>query len=533
MFPTVGEVLELPPLRQGRPRVVAGVSGLGRRVRWTHVAELPDIAHLLSGGELLLSTGVALPGTDDGLVRFIDELAEVEVSGVVIELGRRFDQTLPEALIEAAGQRGLPLIELRRETPFVRVTEAVHALIVDAQVAELRMSEQVHQTFTELSMQGAPPTEVLRQTARMARAPVVLENLSHQVLAFDPAGSSSEDLLERWESRSRAVSVPGRTGYSAESHWLVTTVGARGTDWGRLIICLPAPPSPRQVMLVERSSATLALNRLVERDRESLERQTHRTLLTGILTEGIPAADVRLRARALGVELEHRNLVGLVVRLVNPPDAALELQGEIRELADIAADSFRGLRALGLVGVLDDQSVGILLSTTPRTSVDAVLDRFAAKVRQQCDDGREPLIAAGSVVTDVLELRRSFEEAGQVAEAASLQPGRPIFRLPDVRLRGLVQLLKEDVRLQTYVERELGPLLVHDTAQHGDLVAMLRTYLDAGRNKSVAAGRANMSRPAFYERLNRIQRTLGSDLDDVETCLSLHVALLGLDAVRS
>jgi purine catabolism regulator len=41
-----------------------------------------------------------------------------------------------------------------------------------------------------------------------------------------------------------------------------------------------------------------------------------------------------------------------------------------------------------------------------------------------------------------------------------------------------------------------------------------------------------MSRPSFYERLHRIERVLAVDLDSVESCLSLHVALLGLDALR-
>ena len=42
-----------------------------------------------------------------------------------------------------------------------------------------------------------------------------------------------------------------------------------------------------------------------------------------------------------------------------------------------------------------------------------------------------------------------------------------------------------------------------------------------------------MSRPSFYDRLRRIEKVLGVDLDDVETCLSLHVALIALDAVRN
>ncbi len=63
-------------------------------------------------------------------------------------------------------------------------------------------------------------------------------------------------------------------------------------------------------------------------------------------------------------------------------------------------------------------------------------------------------------------------------------------------------------------------------------MATLRTYLDNGRNKSAAAAAAHLSRPAFYERLTRIGRILDVDLDAVPACLSLHVALLALDAIH-
>jgi purine catabolism regulator len=77
MYPTVSEVLALPALRQGRPHVVAGSAGLDRPVRWAHVAEVADIAHLLRGGELVLTTGVALPDDGPSLARYVADLAEV------------------------------------------------------------------------------------------------------------------------------------------------------------------------------------------------------------------------------------------------------------------------------------------------------------------------------------------------------------------------------------------------------------------------------------------------------------------------
>ncbi|WP_035846083.1 PucR family transcriptional regulator [Kitasatospora azatica] len=546
MLPTVARVLDLDVMRRGLPQVVAGADRLEQPVRWVHVSELPDVAGMLQGGELVLTTGIALPEDREGLARYVRELVEIGVAGLVVEFGRRYFDTLPRALVHAAEQRGLPLIVLRRELRFVAVTEAVHALVVNAQLEQLRASEAVHQVFNELAVEGAEPTEVLRQIARMAGRPVVLENLSHQVLAHDPAGRTEDELLENWERRSRAVRPSGRTGHDPRSGWLVTTVGARGEDWGRLVLvddpgALPGQESHPATMLLERGAATLALNRLLVRDRESLERQTHRTLLSGILTHALTVSEVALRAQALGVPLEGRRLVGVVLRRRGGPlPAALEAQARLRDFTELAAGAARASRLAALVGALDDEGVGLLIALGSQQDEHAALESFAASLRRLvADSGKEsapPVVAVGSSVGSVRDARRTLMEATQVADAALHDaPGAraaSYYRLPDVRLRGLLHLLRDDARLQTYVERELGPLLAHDAEHGSQLVQLLRVYLEQGRNKSAAADAAHLSRPSFYDRLHKVERILAVDLDQVESCLSLHVALLALDAVR-
>ncbi|MFY1671933.1 PucR family transcriptional regulator [Plantactinospora sp. WMMB334] len=578
MFPTVREVLALAPVRHGGPRVVAGAAGLDRAVRWVHAAEVPDIAALLSGGELVLTTGIGLPADDAGLRAFVGELADVGVSGLVVELGRRYPAAVPRAMVAAAERRQLPLVELCRVTPFVRITEAVHGLIVDAQLAELRATEEIHQRFTELSVEGAEPAEVVRQAAELAGCPVVLENLSRQVLCHDPAGESAELLLRGWEQHSRRIRpTTGRTGYDPDAGWLCTTVGARGQDWGRLLLRWPAgelpaapdAPPTRLTILIERAASTLALGRLIRRDAEGLERQIHRTLLTALLDHTRPVDEVALRARALGVPLDRRHLVGVVVRYradepggTGPVAAGPASQARLRDLAEAVSQALREAELSGLTSTLDDQAVGALLALREAGQEEPALAAFAAALdRVRLDagpaatdrirpDASPPvtgphaarpypapgavIVAAGSGVASVREARRSLIEARQVADAA--RRGRrdlPVFRLPQVGLAGLLHLLRDEPRLQTFVERELGPLLAHD-AEHPreHLLDTLRGYLESGRNKSAAAAAAHLSRPAFYERLARISRILRVDLDSVDDCLSLHVALLALDAVR-
>ncbi len=539
MAPTMADVLALQALAAGGPRVVAGASRLDTPVRWAHVAEIPEIPTLLRGGELVLTTGIGLPTDPAGRAAFLRALADVPVAGLVVELGRAFVGRLPAAMVTQAEQLGLVLVELPREVAFVEVTEAVHALVLDAQIALMRATQAVHEAFTEMSVEGAEPEHVLRLVARLARTPVVLENLAHQVLAHDAAGGDPGRLLDRWESRSRQARPEGRTGWDADAGLLVTTVGARGHDWGRLLLVRPEPPEPLDVLLVERAAATLALNRLLARDLEGLERQTHRSLLAALLAHTEPDADVVLRARALGVPLEGRRLLGVVVRPWSPPGSptgGLEGQARLRDLGECVAHAARAAGVAALVGALDDRGIGVLAALSPRQRDVDVLPLLADEVRRSVK-GRLPhvdadrlVVAAGSVVGGPRDARRSLVEAGQVADAAAhLSTTAPFLRLPDLRLRGLLQLLRDDPRVHTFTEREIGALLAHDAATGDDLTGTLRTYLAAGRNKSVAAQRAHLSRPAFYDRLAKVEQVLRADLDDVETCTSLHVALLAHD----
>jgi purine catabolism regulator len=157
-----------------------------------------------------------------------------------------------------------------------------------------------------------------------------------------------------------------------------------------------------------------------------------------------------------------------------------------------------------------------------------VLTRLAGRIRERIGG---VVIGVGTGTGSIRDVRRSFLEATQVADvAADVRGGPPFYRLPDLRLRGLIHLLRDDPRLQTFVERELGPLLAAGSG--GELLDVLAAYLASGGNKAEAAKRSHLARPTFYERLRRIERILGTGLDSAESRTSLHVALLALEAGR-
>jgi PucR family transcriptional regulator, purine catabolism regulatory protein len=539
MLPSLDEVLAMEVCRRGRPAVVAGHDRLDTPVRWVHAIELTDVARLLRGGELVLSTGIALPDDDRLLTAYVTELADVGVAGLAVELGRRYAGSLPGALVAAAKQAGLPLIAFEREVAFIEITEAVHARIIDAQLDELRVSERLHEMFTELSMAGASAEEIVRQAAALAGRPVILADLSHRVLACEPAGADPGRLLSGFAARSRAIRLSGRTAYDEASGWLVTPVGAQGEDWGRVILVCSGAPTGLDTVLLERAATTLALGRLLTRHRESLERQAHRTLISGIISQAhADPAEAAVRSRALGVPVDGRQLIALVLRFRDPVVSGplgVSAHARVLDLADATAAACRAERTPSLVGTLDDDRAGAMLSLGPRAEPDDVLTRLATRIRDRAGVDPEVLvIGVGATAGSIRDVRRSFLEASQVADvAASRLDSAPalFYRLPDLRLRGLLHLLRDDPRLQTFVERELGALLAADPG--GGLIDVLAAYLAAGGNKAEAAKASHLARPTFYDRLHRIERILGTDLSSAESRTSLHVALLALSAPQA
>lgn len=536
-LPSLREVLAFPAVRAGAPELLTGHDRLDRTIRWVHVSELTDIGSLLRGGELVLSTGIGLPSEPAALRRYVAGLVEAEVGALVVELGRRYSRA-PDALVAAAAAHGLPLAVLHHEVRFVEITEAIHTRIVDARVRQLHRSDHIHRRFTELTVEGASLRSIVDTVAELCGCPVVLENLAHQVITFAGDGVDAAELLAGWERRSRSVrNVTVATEMVPEGIWTLAPVGARGERWGRLIAIAPAAQEDVTLVL-ERGAAALAVNRLSERDETAVRVRAHQEILTQLLERSYPSLEaLDARAGALGVPLVGRQLLGVAIVLHGreQPGALVAerlQQDDVERVVGAAAG-----RLAALVDIPSAGEVRLLVSLPPDLDPSSVLTPFARAVHEDAartDPDLRLTIGVGSSVDDPRDARRSLNEAAHVAAAApAVGRRKAYFELLDVRVRGLIHVLRDDPRLQHFVERELAALVDRDAARGSELLGTLEVYLDQGRNKSATATALQISRPALYTRLRAIGEVLDADLEDPETCLSLHVAVLGLRSLRS
>ncbi|WNG89114.1 PucR family transcriptional regulator [Mycobacterium sp. ITM-2016-00317] len=523
---TVGEVIDLPVVQRGSPEVLSACRW-SEPVRWLHVGGVADLSSLLQGGELVLTTGSGLGGKPK---RYLQGLADAGALGVVVELGSTTTAP-PQSLTALANELDLAFVVLHRQIRFVDVTEVVHRRIVAEQYEEVAFDRRVHEAFTELSMKRASVAGIVDAAARILDLPVVLEDLAHQAIAVSASGAKTAALLDDWENRSRRTRTTG----GGPEQWALTAVGPRGEEWGRLIVPLPATDRPRVTMVLERASAALALNRMVERNNTGLHQQAQSGLIDDVLQGRV--ADEReaaARAHALGL-CKATRYFPLVVSVERTGVAADPLVAQRRNvtLLDAVAHTVNAAGHTGVFSSRRDGEIGALLAlNATRGGVDKALADLGARLRtdlRRVDGVTRSVCAVGAAEAEITDAIRGLGEAGHVAEVALAMrdSSRPYFRASDVRLRGLMTLLRDDPRVQRFAETELKPLL--DVGAAADL-DVLREYLSMAGNKAALAQRLHISRPALYKRLAAIGQTLGVDLDDAESMTSLTVALMVLDA---
>lgn len=520
---TVADVVALPVIQAGDPEVLSA-HRFGETIRWVHVSDVPDLSALVQGGELVLTTGAALR---DSPRRYLGGMAEAGVIGVVVEIGAA---DLPAGIGAIAAEFDLALVALHRQVRFVEVTEAVHRLIVADQYERVDFDRRVHETFTELSLKRPSAAGIVEAAAVILDEPVVLEDLTHHALAVSLRGRPA-DLLRDWERRSRLRATA--------EQWAVTAVGPRAEQWGRLIVPQPSHDPDRTRMVLERAAVALALQRMIERDRTGLHHQAQSGLIDDVLRGRITdEREAAARAHALGLRSAAR-YTPVAVRVDRTAVATDPVAAQRRNvlLVDTVLHTVNASGHTGLCALRRDGEVGAVLALGVTRPAEEALGALGAALRTEIarvDGTAGAVLAVGPAVEGVIDAVTGLGEAAHIAEVAlamrgtrsAQDTGRAFYRAADVRLHGLISLLRDDPRVQTFAETELRTLLAGDPA-HLDL---LREYLKLAGNKAAVAARLHISRPALYKRLAVVRSALGVDLDDGESMTSLHVALMVLDA---
>lgn len=271
-----------------------GFTAPAREVSAVHISELLDPTGYLSGGELLLTTGLSLPKNKIGCERYVGRLVDAGLSALALGLGPVHMQ-VPQALVAACQKTRLPLLVVPAPTPFLKVTKAYWAAVARSSEQQLKDVLATQRALVEAAASPDPTGRVLRTLSRALDAWSATFTPSGDVDQIHPTGL----LEEAKQVRSEIRRLGGAGVHSAASFSIGATsvavfpMAVEDLVAGYLAVGTTAPLDPTRRRAVLTASALLSLDAVRRTKATSVADEAERCV--GLLVElGFPEAARRL-----------------------------------------------------------------------------------------------------------------------------------------------------------------------------------------------------------------------------------------------
>ena len=533
-------------LRDLDVRLLAGERALDLPVRWVHISELRDPTPWLSGGELLLTTGMQLD-TSERQADFVTRLADHQLAGVGFGTGFGHGE-VPPALLKAAAEREFPVFEVPYELPFIAVTEAAFTRLVNEQYAVLRRALSAHERLERI---------LLSEGGLEALAGTLATQIGAAVLVFDARGeplvqrafrrSVSEEtvstlrreLHERSRRRDARAFLPS---YSEDDNRAlalpVATDGRPGPDAGveRILeawlvaIKDSGPLSDFDRLTLHQAVTIVALELLRRRVAGDTERRLAGDVLAAVVQGELAGRELSRRLEPFGLA---ERVAAIVVERPNggrgsPAPVEAALVGALREEA-----------APGLVASTDGLTCA-LVAGMPEEELFALAGRVSELASSEI--GTDLRVGAGRAVAGG-DARRSFHEARCALEAMALGiapanngngDGRAASQPATYKDLGAFQLLlslQENEALRLFCDSILGPIEANEGHYGGELMRSLEAFIEENGQWERAAKRLYCHRHTLRYRIRRVEELTGRNLGSARDRIEFWLALRGRELV--
>jgi purine catabolism regulator len=496
-------------------RIAAGGGAAGEReIRWVHMSELRDPTPWLSGGELLLTTGLSLD-TSERQREYVKLLARNGLAG--LGFGTGFDHaTLPKPLLEEAEELGFPVFEVPYEMPFIAITEAAFSRLVNEQYDVLSRGIAVNERLEQLVLEGGGLDQIAREIAAAVGGSSLVLGAHGETLArggrrlsaalidairaeVQPRGSAAAPFVPAEpDLRGQALAHPVSPRGGAAEAWLVVVrhTGELG-DYERLC--------------VQQAAIVVALALMRERVARETERRLSGEVLAATFSGRLAPDDVRDRLTPFGIG---ERAAVLAFELGDPDAAEPTLEGFLaaRNRPAVVAPHPAGRREL-LCAVVDSGEEDPI--------------ELAGEARKAIEAAHGPTRAASSRAEPTERVRHSFHEARCALEATGFSNGAApeVASHRDLGAFTLLLSVQDADALRLYCDSVLGPIEESDERYAGELLRSLEAYIDRNGHWERAAGDCYCHRHTLRYRIKRIEELTGRDLSRANDRVELWLAL--------
>ncbi|MFF7074739.1 PucR family transcriptional regulator [Streptomyces pseudovenezuelae] len=529
--------------------VRAGEDRLDVPVRWAHVSELADPVPYMEGGELLLITALKLDAEDpEAMRRYVKRLAGAGVVGLGFAVGVNYDE-IPGALVEAARDEGLPLLEVPRRTPFLAISKAVSAAIAADQYRSVTAGFAAQRELTRQALTDGPEG-LLAALASQVDGWAALYDASGAVVAAAPewagrrAARITADVERLRERPAPASSVVGGAGPPDNDDRVeLHSLGTGRRPRAALAVGTAAALGTAERYAVHSAIALLTLTTERSRSLQAAEQRIGTAVLRMLLA-GEPEHARTVAGDLYGALLDApfrlivaETVVVSSVRIVPDTPARVPSAAALAAAADAMGDPLGALTEIvesaaarsgeSVLVVPEGERLVVLVSDGGAAATacgEYAVALEAARTSEQAVAGDEGELVVGvSAPAGPIAAAAAYKQAEQALSVARRR-GR-VYVEHEQLASGSVLPLLADEAVRAFADGLLRPLHEHDATGRGDLVASLRAWLSRHGQWDAAAADLGVHRHTLRYRMRRVEEILGRSLDDPDVRMELWLAL--------
>ncbi|MFI5283194.1 MAG: helix-turn-helix domain-containing protein [Candidatus Dormibacterales bacterium] len=404
----------------------------------------------------------------------------------------------------------------------------------EVQLAQIRLSHDVHERFTKLSLEGAGIGSILEVISSLAGGQAAL--YSTDGYRVRGAGESANSMPPRIPAQAAAGQAAARE-VRISAGRPPRTLDAVPVRAGAELLGLLAVGLDEKGVDVEgrrralqHGSTVLALELSKERAAAEVERRLRGDLVEEVLSGGLEpdeAERIARQAERLGHRLPQRAWVVVLEPDDDETETALGSHGR-RDRLDAALDGLIRSRLPGALTLVRTASAVFLIPDEVAPELTAV-EKLAGQVLAAAAPVMRPgsaSVGIGNIANGVGELARSYIEARQALRLTRRAGGRA--RVASYRSLGAFRLLLEvqsPVALRRFVDELLGKLLEYAETRDTPLLETLEALAAARWVRRAAARDLGIHVNSMTYRVERIETLTGLELDDPETRVAISIAL--------
>ncbi|HST42376.1 MAG TPA: PucR family transcriptional regulator ligand-binding domain-containing protein [Conexibacter sp.] len=510
---TLGQLLDEDAL--GLRLLVGTDADRERVVVGAHAIDVPEPAAWVDRDWLVLTAGTELqrdPTAVDGLVR---ELVETQVTALAFGLEPVFDH-VPERLLDAAREHGLPLVVVPSHTPFREIIERVVRASLSEDVRASQRLVAMQRYLMDALGDDAPQRTAIERLAALVQGEVgLLTREGHVDIATGPIPAA--ELWAAIATRPRTTLDLDRAG----EPWVAVPVLTRE---GELLRWLVACAAQAGSTALAKAAVQAAVPLLTAIDRLDATRRRQERAIRSVVLQRLVDGDADATVYA---QLEELGFVP------EQPATALVVAGAAGGAGAVGAAGARG--AAGSVPLLDAIESALGHSGLP----------FVAALRRErvvaIVQGSEPSVAAlaasaGSeaVVTGVgiggahrlrSGVERTYREAELAVEHAGDARGGAEARPVVVAFAQLGTTTAVLAEVPLAPIRDRAEPLFERLARQPAALETLEAYFAHDLNVSTTASHLHLHPNSLRYRLSRIEEAIGAPLREPAVIAAVFLAL--------